>query len=53
MRDEGGERNAGFYGKRANVLLSTGGTDTTKSILGWSSQIVQDLVELIDVAEKV
>ena len=52
MGDKGGERNSGFDGKRANVLLGTGRTNTTKSILGWSSQVVKDLIELINVTEK-
>ena len=53
MGYKGGERNSRFDGERTDVLLSTGGTNTAKSILRWSSEIVQDLVELINVAEKV
>ena len=52
MGDKGGERNPGLDWKRANVFLGTGGANTAKSILGWGSQIVQDLVELIDVTEE-
>lgn len=52
MRNKGGERDSRFDGKRTNVLLGTGRTNTTKRVLGWSPQIVQDLVELINVTEK-
>ena len=52
MGYKGGERNSRFDGERTDVLLGTGGTNTAKSILGWSSEVVQDLVELINVAEK-
>ena len=48
--DEGRERNAGLDGERADILLSTGRTNTAKGVLGRGSQIVQDLVELINVA---
>ena len=50
MGDEGRERNAGLDGERADILLSTGRTNTAKSVLGRGSQIVQNLVELINVA---
>jgi len=49
MGENGGERNSGFDGERANVLLATEGTDTTNNILGWGPQIVQYLDELIGV----
>jgi len=52
MGDEGRERNAGLDGERADILLGTGGTNTTKGVLRWGSQIVQDLVELINVTDK-
>ena len=51
MRDEGGEGDSRLDGKGANVLLSTGRTDAAKGILGWSSEVVEDLVELINVTE--
>jgi len=53
MGNEGREGDAGFDGERADVLLGTRGTNTAKSVLGGGSQIVQDLVELINVTEKV
>jgi len=53
MGDEGGKRNPRFDWKRSDILLGTGRTNTAESILGWSPQIVQDLVELIYVTEKV
>jgi hypothetical protein len=53
MGDKGGERDSRFDGERTDVLLGTGRTNTTKSILRRSSQVVQDLVELINITEKV
>ena len=52
MGDKGGERNPRLDGKRADVFLGTGGTNTTKGVLGWGSQVVQDLVQLINVTDK-
>ena len=49
MGNKGGERNPRLDGKRPNILLGAGGTNTAKSVLRWRSQIAQDLVELIDV----
>ena len=51
--DKGREGNAGLDGERADILLGTRGTNTAKSVFGRGSQIVQDLVELINVTEKV
>jgi len=49
MGYKGGERNSRFDWERTDVLLGTRGTNTAKSILRWSSEVVQDLVELINV----
>src|SRR6266478_1954124 len=46
MGDKGGERYPGLDRKGADVLLGTRGTNTTKSVLGWGSQVMQDLVQL-------
>ena len=51
--DKGREGDAGLDGERADILLCTRGTNTAKSVFGRGSQIVQDLVELINVTEKV
>ena len=53
MGDKGSEGDSGFDGKRANVLLGAGRTNTAKGILRWCSQVVQNLVELINIAENV
>ena len=53
MGNEGREGNPGLNRKRADILLGTGRTNTAESILRWSSQVVQNLVELINVTEKV
>ena len=52
MGNEGGERNPGLDRKGADVLLSTGRTNTAESIFRWGSQVMQDLVELINVTDK-
>jgi len=52
MGDEGRERNAGLDGERADILLGTGRANTAKGVLRRGSQIVQDLVELINVTDK-
>jgi len=52
MGDEGRERNTGLDGERADILLGTGRTNTAKGVLRGGSQIVQDLVELINITEK-
>jgi len=49
MGNKGGERNAGFDRKGADILLCAGRTNTAKSILGRSPQVVEDLIELINV----
>ena len=40
MGNKGGERNPRLDGKRPNILLGAGGTNTAKSVLRWRSQIV-------------
>ena len=52
MRDKGREGNSGLDRERADILLSTGRTNTAESILRRGSQVVQNLVELINVTEK-
>ena len=52
MGDKGGERNPWLDGERADVFLGTGGANTAKGVLRWGSQIMEDLVELINITEK-
>lgn len=40
MEDKGGKRNSGLDGKRVNILLDMGRTNTAKITLRWCSQIV-------------
>lgn len=49
LREELLERNSGPDGKRANVVLSPGGADPPQSVLRGSTEVVQDLVQLIDI----
>ena len=41
-----------FDRERANVVLGTRGTNTTKSIFGRRSEVVKDLVKLVDVTRR-
>ena len=44
------ERYARSYGERTDVILGTRGTNATERIFRWSTKVMQDLIELVDVA---
>ena len=44
------ERYARSYGERTDVILGTRGTNATEGIFRWSTKVMQDLIELVDVA---
>jgi hypothetical protein len=50
MGVEGLEWDARFDGEGADVILCTRAADATEGVFGGGAEIVQDLVELIDVA---
>lgn len=50
LREELLEWNSGSDGQRANVVLRSGRADPPQGVLRGSTEVVQDLVQLIDIA---
>jgi len=47
------ERDFGLDRERANIVLCTRRTNAAKGVFGWSSQVVKNLVKLVDVTENI
>lgn len=40
------------YGERTDVILGTRGTNATEGVFRWSTEVMKDLIELVDVANQ-